>query len=128
MRVRREFPQLLVRLGSPASAPKPAGCPPGRPKGRCSGPATRYPAIKKPAKKPQNKQTKAWSNPLGRLVASSAVALNARRRAAWSTSGEHAIGSERIATVSSGTSFALVAGAILGKQARVENPEGTPGK
>jgi hypothetical protein len=51
VRGRRGFPQLLVRLGTPASAPKPAGCPPGRPKGRCSGPATRYPAIKKPGKK-----------------------------------------------------------------------------
>jgi hypothetical protein len=55
VRVRRAFPQLLVRLGTPANAPKPAGCPPGRPKGRCSGPARRYPAIKKPAKKPQKK-------------------------------------------------------------------------
>jgi hypothetical protein len=51
VRVRRGFPQLLVRLGSPASAPKPSGCPPGRPKGRYSGPAVRYPAIKKPQKK-----------------------------------------------------------------------------
>ncbi|HEX2301759.1 MAG TPA: NF041680 family putative transposase [Pseudonocardiaceae bacterium] len=59
VRVRRGFPQLLVRLGSPASAPKPAGCPPGRPKGRCSGPATRYPAVKKPVKKPHKKTTKA---------------------------------------------------------------------
>jgi hypothetical protein len=58
VRVRRGFPQLLVRLGSPASAPKPAGCPPGRPKGRCSGPARRYPAIKKPTRKPPKKQTK----------------------------------------------------------------------
>jgi hypothetical protein len=57
VRVRRGFPQLLVRLGSPACAPKPAGCPPGRPKGRCSGPATRYPAIKKPTKKPRKKPT-----------------------------------------------------------------------
>jgi DDE superfamily endonuclease len=55
-RVRRGFPQLLVRLGSPAAAPKPSGCPPGRPKCRCSGPATRYPAIKKPAKKPRRKR------------------------------------------------------------------------
>jgi hypothetical protein len=55
VRVRRGFPQLLVQLGTPASAPKPAGCPPGRPKGRCSGPATRHPAIKKPATKPQKK-------------------------------------------------------------------------
>jgi hypothetical protein len=59
VRVRRGFPQLLVRLGSPAAAPKPSGCPPGRPKGRSSGPARRYPAIKKPTKKPLNKQTKA---------------------------------------------------------------------
>ena len=56
VRVRRGFPQLLVRLGSPASAPKPSGCPPGRPRGRCSGPARRYPAIKKPSKK-QTKRT-----------------------------------------------------------------------
>ncbi|HJU02665.1 MAG TPA: NF041680 family putative transposase [Actinomycetes bacterium] len=59
VRVRRGFPQLLVRLGSPASAPKPAGCPPGRPKGRCSGPARRYPAIKKPIRRPHKKTTKA---------------------------------------------------------------------
>jgi DDE superfamily endonuclease len=58
VRVRRGFPQLLVRLGSPASAPKPSGCPPGRPKGCCSGPAARYPAIKKPSKKLQKKAAK----------------------------------------------------------------------
>jgi hypothetical protein len=58
VRVRRGFPQLLVRLGSPAIAPKPAGCPPGRPRGRCSGRAMRYPAIKKPTKKPNNKAAK----------------------------------------------------------------------
>ena len=54
-RVRRGFPRLLVRLGSPAATPKPSGRSPGRPKGRCSGPAARYPAIKKPAKKPRKK-------------------------------------------------------------------------
>jgi hypothetical protein len=54
-RVRRGFPRLLCALGSPASAPKPAGRSPGRPKGHCSGPAMRYPAIKKPAKKPRKK-------------------------------------------------------------------------
>jgi hypothetical protein len=59
LRVRRGFPQLLVRLGSPAAAPKPSGCPPGRPKGRCSGPARRCPAIKKPAKKPRKKSATA---------------------------------------------------------------------
>jgi hypothetical protein len=54
-RVRRGFPRLLCALGSPAATPKPSGCSPGRPKGRCSGPATRYPAIKKPAKTPRKK-------------------------------------------------------------------------
>jgi len=57
-RVRRGFPQLLVRLDSPVAAPKPSGCPPGRPRGRCSGPATRYPAVKKPPKKPPKKAVK----------------------------------------------------------------------
>jgi transposase len=54
-RVRRGFPRLLYALGSPAAAPKPSGCSPGRPKGRYSGPATRHPAIKKPAKTPRKK-------------------------------------------------------------------------
>jgi hypothetical protein len=58
VRVRRGFLRLLVTLGSPVTAPKPSGRSPGRPKGRCSGPATRYPAIKKPTKKPRNKQAK----------------------------------------------------------------------
>jgi hypothetical protein len=44
----------------------------------------------------------------------------------WSTFGPHAIGVERFATVSSGPSFVQVAGGILGKQARVENPDKTP--
>jgi hypothetical protein len=57
-RVRRGFPRLLCVLGSPASAPKPSGRSPGRPKGSRLGPAARYPAIKKPARKPRNKQTK----------------------------------------------------------------------
>jgi hypothetical protein len=55
LRVRRGFPQLLARLGSPATTPKPSGRSPGRPKGRPSGPRTRYPAIKKPAKRPRKK-------------------------------------------------------------------------
>ncbi|HZD00883.1 MAG TPA: hypothetical protein VFA46_12045 [Actinomycetes bacterium] len=59
VRVRRGFPQLLVRLGSPASAPKPAGRSPGRPKGRVSGPAARHPAIKKPTKRPRRKPSTA---------------------------------------------------------------------
>jgi hypothetical protein len=56
LRVRRGFPRLLAALGSPANAPKSSGRSPGRPKGRCSGPATRYPAVKKPTKKPRQKQ------------------------------------------------------------------------
>jgi hypothetical protein len=58
-RVRRGFPRLLCALGSPAAAPKPAGRSSGRPKGRCCGPAVRYPAIKKPAKKASKKATTA---------------------------------------------------------------------
>jgi hypothetical protein len=49
VRVRRGFPQLLARLGSPANPPKPAGRSPGRPRGSQRGPATRYPTVKKPA-------------------------------------------------------------------------------
>jgi DDE superfamily endonuclease len=56
-RVRRGFPRLLAALGSPATAPKPTGRSPGRPKGSQSGPATRYPAIKKPGTKPSKKAT-----------------------------------------------------------------------
>lgn len=42
---------------------------------------------------------------------------------AWSTVGPQPSGTERFATVSSGTSSAQVAGAILQKQARVQNPD-----
>ena len=49
--------------------------------------------------------------------------MNARRRAAWSTFGPHAIGAERFVAVSSGASFAQVAGAILQKRIRVEIPD-----
>jgi hypothetical protein len=57
-RVRRGVPRLLVRLGSPAAAPNRRALP--RPvKGRVSGPAPRYPAIKKPTKKPRMKLTTA---------------------------------------------------------------------
>jgi hypothetical protein len=48
-------------------------------------------------------------------------------RALWSTFGPHAIGVERFATVSSGRSFAQVAGAILRKQAHGQNPPGSSG-
>jgi hypothetical protein len=57
-RVRRGFSRLLCALGSPAAAPKPSGRSPGRPKGRYSGPATRHPAVKKPATKPTRKARK----------------------------------------------------------------------
>jgi hypothetical protein len=46
-----------------------------------------------------------------------------RERAGLSTFGPHAIGTERSATVSSGTSFAQVTSSILGKRARVQNPD-----
>jgi hypothetical protein len=59
VRVCRGFPRLLVRLGSPAATPKPAGRSPGRPKGSSGGPAMRHPAIKKPAKKASKKATTA---------------------------------------------------------------------
>jgi hypothetical protein len=59
VRVCRGFPQLLVRLGSPAATPKPAGRSPGRPKGSRCGPAMRYPASKKPVKKASKKATTA---------------------------------------------------------------------
>jgi hypothetical protein len=42
---------------------------------------------------------------------------------AWSTFGPQPLGAERFATVARGTSFAQVTGAILGKQARVQNPD-----
>jgi hypothetical protein len=48
-RVRRGFPQLLARVGSPADAPKPCRRSPGRPRGSHRGPATRYPTVKKAA-------------------------------------------------------------------------------
>jgi hypothetical protein len=37
--------------------------------------------------------------------------------------GPHAIGTERFVAVSNGASFAQVAGAVLGKQARAQNPD-----
>jgi hypothetical protein len=42
---------------------------------------------------------------------------------ARSTFGPHAIGAERFPTVTGGSSFTQVAGAILQKQARVQNPD-----
>lgn len=48
-RVRRAFPSLVMRLGTPANAPEPCGRSPGRPKGHRTGPAIRYPAVHKAA-------------------------------------------------------------------------------
>jgi hypothetical protein len=45
-RVRRQFCQLRVALGTPANPPKPAGRPAGRPRGRRYQPAPRFPAVK----------------------------------------------------------------------------------
>lgn len=45
-RVRRGFSPLHVRLGTPASVPKPCGRSPGRPKGKRSRPTKRVPAVK----------------------------------------------------------------------------------
>jgi hypothetical protein len=58
-RVRRGFPRLLCALGSPTTAPKPAGRSPGRPKGSSRGPATRYHAIKESTNKPRKNRNKA---------------------------------------------------------------------
>ena len=46
VRVHRVVSSLLVKLGTPAKAPKPCGRSPGRPKGSLSDRAKRYPAIK----------------------------------------------------------------------------------
>src|SRR5215218_4779753 len=56
---------------------------------------------------------------LARSAARSAAAPTGG--ACWSTFGPHAIGTERSLAVTTGTSFAQVADAILGKQARVQN-------
>ncbi len=46
-RVRRGFPNIRARLGTPAHVAKPIRPGPGRPKGSASGPAPRYPIPKK---------------------------------------------------------------------------------
>jgi hypothetical protein len=50
-----------------------------------------------------------------------------RERACPVHVGPHAIGAERFLALSSGTSFAQVAGAILGKRARGQNPDKAAG-
>ena len=51
-RVRRAFPGLLVRLGSPARAPKPRGKSPGRRLGDTPGPRTRHPVVRRTPARP----------------------------------------------------------------------------
>jgi hypothetical protein len=71
-----------------------------------------------------------------RLANDSLVAKRERRRRpatrrdreptqarAWSTFGPQSIGAQRFVAVCNGASFAQVADVILGKQARVENPD-----
>jgi hypothetical protein len=50
-RVRRGFPNIRARLGTPAHVAKPARPGPGRPKGSASGPAPRHPVPAKAAKR-----------------------------------------------------------------------------
>jgi len=52
-RVRRGFPNIRTRLGTPARVAKPTRPGPGRPKGAASGPAPRYPVPKKTDSKDQ---------------------------------------------------------------------------
>ena len=50
-RVRRAFPGLLVRLGTPAREPQLRGKAPGRRLGERPGPRRRYPVVRRPAKR-----------------------------------------------------------------------------
>ncbi|MPZ14651.1 MAG: hypothetical protein GEU73_09560 [Chloroflexi bacterium] len=50
-RVRRAFPGLLVKLGTPARAPKPRGKSPGRPVGQRPGRRKRSPVVRRGAKR-----------------------------------------------------------------------------
>jgi hypothetical protein len=49
-RVRRAFPGLLARLGTPARPPRRRGIAPGRRPGQCPGPRRRYPVVRRPEK------------------------------------------------------------------------------
>ena len=64
-----------------------------------------------------------WSRGTAPKASACGTASGAPWSPAWSTFGPHAIGTERSLTVFSGTSFAQVAAAILGKQARGQNPD-----
>jgi len=54
-RVRRGFPNIRARLGTPARVAKPGRPGPGRPKGSASGPAPRHPVLAKAAKQTNKK-------------------------------------------------------------------------
>ena len=58
-RVRRGFPNIRARLGTPAHVAKPGRPGPGRPKGSASGPAPRYPV---PAKNHQTDKQETENN------------------------------------------------------------------
>ena len=62
-RVRRGFPDIRPRLGTPARVAKPTRPGPGRPKGSARGPAPRHPVPKKTAKR-TNKKPKTASQRL----------------------------------------------------------------
>jgi DDE superfamily endonuclease len=62
-RVRRGFPQLRRKLGTPAGKPKPTTAGPGRPKGATRPPRTRYPVGKRKRKNKSNKDNTAAAVP-----------------------------------------------------------------
>jgi hypothetical protein len=85
-----------------------------------------------PARAPPNKAIAqaglaCRGQPAGVYLASqgppSGALLPPRAGRAWSMFGRHPMRADRFATVSSGTSFAQLADAILGKRAWVENPD-----
>jgi hypothetical protein len=55
-RVRRGFPNIRARLGTPAHVAKPGRPGPGRPKGSASGPAPRHPVLAK-SRQPDKQET-----------------------------------------------------------------------
>jgi hypothetical protein len=58
-RVRRAWPALLARVGSPARPPRPRGKAPGRPPGRCPGPRRRVPVVRRHPKAPRQQRKRA---------------------------------------------------------------------
>lgn len=58
-RVANAFASILIRIGSPANAPKPRGKSPGWPTGKARTPRPRFPTIKKTYSKPKSMSDKA---------------------------------------------------------------------